>query len=278
MKISLDEMQQINKIQADIFRHFIDVCDKLNLTYYMVHGSLLGALRFKGFFPFDDDIDVAMPRRDYDRLISDGQKFLPKQLFIQSCETEEKFPLPFAKIRNSNTAFIQPLLKKCSVNMGIYIDVFPIDYFPENKGRQKKLKLKEKLLTYKINSKLVDKTNCGFKKRFFYFFISIFAGSLTKNIKKRADLYKKTGKSSEIIVVGAKDKEKGIPARWFKGSKTLWFEGIQVKCPACYDEYLTKIYGDYNSYDPSKKYKYSPDLVEISADVYSTTQSYKDLI
>ena len=84
-------MQQINRIQADIFRNFIDVCDKLNLTYYMVHGSLLGALRFKGFFPFDDDIDVAMPRRDYDRLISDGQNFYRNSYLYNHAKRKKNF-------------------------------------------------------------------------------------------------------------------------------------------------------------------------------------------
>lgn len=278
MKISLEEMTQINKIQLNIFRSFIDVCDKLNLTYYMVHGSLLGTLRYKGFFPFDDDIDVAMPRRDYDKFISEGQKFLPRHLFIQSYETEEQFPLAFAKIRNSDTAFIQPLLKKCSVNMGIYIDVFPIDYFPEKKSKQKWLQFKEKLLTYKINSKLVNKANCNFFKRLFYFFVSIFTVSISKNIKKRAELYKKIDKSSNVVIVGAKDKEKGIPAQWFEKCCVMDFEGVQVKCPAFYGQYLTKIYGDYTNYDPSKKYRDSSNLVEISAELFSTTQSYKDLI
>lgn len=276
MKVSLEEMNQINKIQLDIFRNFIDVCDRLNLTYYMVHGSLLGALRFKGFFPFDDDIDVAMPRQDFDILINEGHKWIQKPYFIQSCETEEKYPLPFAKIRNSETAFIQPLLKKCSVNMGIYIDVFPIDYFPENKRKQKSLKIKEKILTYKINSKLADNANYGVCKRICYFFISFFAGSLTKNIKKRADLYKKINRTSKVILVGAKDKEKGIPAKWFDKSYDMDFEGLKVKCPDDYDRYLTQIYGDYKNYDPSEKYKDSQNMVEISAKAYSTKQSYRE--
>ena len=220
----------------------------------------------------DDAVLFAKSRKAAERLLEWVTDFIEQKLFLKvNAEKTKILRIGDPEVQFLGFSFTSQVSKKRRERYPTY-RYFPVVH------RKKMLKLKEKLLTYKINSKLADKTNCGFKKRFLYFFISIFAGSLTKNIKKRADLYKKTGKSSEIIVVGAKDKEKGIPVRWFKGSKTLWFEGIQVKCPACYDEYLTKIYGDYNSYDPSKKYKYSSDLVEISADVYSTTQSYKDLI
>ena len=70
MNLTLEKMNSINKVQLDIFKTFVKVCEVLNLKYYMVHGSLLGAVRYNGFFPFDDDIDVAMPRRDYELLIS----------------------------------------------------------------------------------------------------------------------------------------------------------------------------------------------------------------
>ena len=137
MIITEQQMHDINMIQKEIFKSFINVCDQLRLKYYLVHGSLLGAVRCGGFFPFDDDIDVAMPRKDYDVFFSMGHALLRKGLFAQSVQSEPSYPLVFGKIRDSNTAFIQPVLKRVNVNKGIYIDVFPLDNYPSDSYSQR---------------------------------------------------------------------------------------------------------------------------------------------
>ena len=94
-------LEKAKHLQIDILKDFISLCRKLNLRYFVVHGTLLGALRYNGFFPMDDDIDVAMPREDYDLFIQKGQKYLPEDLFIQSVESEKEYPLAFSKIRKN---------------------------------------------------------------------------------------------------------------------------------------------------------------------------------
>ena len=154
MYLTLDEVQKMNAVQLEIFKEFVKVCKKLDLKYYMAHGSLLGTLRYEGFFPFDDDIDLLMPRKDYDRLLKEGQALLPSKYFVQSCKTEKEYPLAFAKIRDSETAFIQPVMENFNVNMGIYIDIFPLDYYPENKFTQKYLVFINKVYSLRINLKM----------------------------------------------------------------------------------------------------------------------------
>ena len=277
MKLNYDEMKQINETQLEIFKKFVEVCSYLNLKYFMIHGSLLGTLRYNGFFPFDDDIDVAMPRKDYDIFISNGQKLMPDNLFIQSCFTEKEFPLPFAKIRDSNTAFIQPILKNCNVNKGIYIDVFPIDLYPENKIRQIKLYLLDRIYTIRINANLHNIKDVSFYKTIIFKFAKLVFPSWRKAVEKRANLYCKDKKSNKIVITGGKLVDRGIPAEWLQNHRVEKFEKIDVSCPIKTEEYLKCIYGDYLNYNPSEKYMIG-ECVNVSAEKVSTTMSYKELL
>lgn len=277
MNISQEEMNDINKIQLDIFKDFVNVCEQLNLKYYAVHGTLLGALRCEGFFPFDDDIDVAMPRKDYDILIKEGQKLLKDNYFIQSNETEKEYPLTFAKIRDNNTAFIQPVLNNFNVNKGIYIDIFPIDNFPTNKLKQKIIVLKEKILSARVVKEMKVKDRSTLKK-LISSISTIFYPNINKATTKRSNLYKKEKFNGNCIVYGGKVSEKNIPFSLFGDGTTLKFEDLSISVPSNYKEYLKIIYGDYTTYSPSAKYMVGDNLVEISADIYDTKKSYKEYV
>lgn len=276
MYMTFEEVKEMNAIQLDIFKEFINACEKLGLHYYMIHGSLLGALRYNGFFPFDDDIDVAMPRRDYEILLKKGQQLLTDHLFIQSCITEDEYPLAFAKIRNSNTAFIQPVLNELDVNKGIYIDIFPLDYYPSSIWKQRYLRAKELVLSSRINNRMIYDEKQPLWKRIIRKVSIILCPSWKKAVIKRSGLYSHMPKSSKVITIGGKGKERGIPVKWFSGGRMLQFEGIDVRCPAELEEYLTCIYGDYKHFNPAGKYMNEDNCVNVSADIVSTTKSYKE--
>lgn len=107
------------------------VCKEHNLRYYIIAGTLLGAVRHKGFIPWDDDLDIAMPRSDYDKLIAHSTEWLPKQYELICTENDANYPLPFAKIQDAETTLIERMHMKYLG--GIYIDVFPLDGVPHNK-------------------------------------------------------------------------------------------------------------------------------------------------
>ena len=229
MKITKEEMDEINIIQLKIYEEFVNVCKILKLKYYLIHGSLLGAIRYRGFFPYDDDIDVAMPRKDYDTFISEGQKYLSPNLFIQSNRTERDYPLVFAKIRNNDTTFIQPILNKLDINKGIYIDVFPIDNYPNDDKIIKKLKVKERLYKLRLSSML--NTNNSIIKKSVITILSFVYPNKYKILESLNNLYKNIPYTGKIIIYGGKDKERGINYSLFSNGEFVKFEKINSSVP-----------------------------------------------
>ena len=132
------EQKRLKEIELAIFRAFIDVCDKLNLKYYLLAGTLLGAVRHQGFIPWDDDIDVGMPREDYEIFVEKGQALLPKEYFIQTFKTDPDYAANFAKIRNCGTTFLETSVRNCNINHGVFIDVFPLHVYSADKTAQKR--------------------------------------------------------------------------------------------------------------------------------------------
>lgn len=277
MNLTYDEICAMNKVQKEIFVEFIRVCKELGLTYYMVHGSLLGAIRYNDFFPYDDDIDVAMPRRDYDILIHKGKSLFKAPIFLQCCETEERYPLAFAKLRNSDTAFIQPVMKKFNVNQGIYIDIFPLDYYPDSKVKLFYLRVQERLYSARISNEMEFTEKQPAWKHVMRGVSKMICPSYQKAARRRAGLFANVPTSNRYITVGGKLKERGIPVKWFGEGYQCSFSGLTVNCPLKYKAYLSQIYGDYTNYNPAEKYMNSDKTVQVSADKFSTTTSYLNI-
>lgn len=265
MNLTLEQIKQLNAIQLDIFKEFIDICSKLNLTYFMIHGSLLGTVMHEGFFPFDDDIDIAMPREDYKKLEKYANELLPEHIFFQTCVTDQEYPLIFGKMRDKRTQFIQPALKNFNVEKGIYIDVFPIDYYPNNKQKQMILDFADKIYKLRIGQKIYKGTKQNIFKKTIREIMCVFCPSWKTAVKKRSLLYANFKKSDKLIIVGGKQHEKGIPCEWFETSQHLSFEDVDVLCPKLISDYLTCIYGDYQNFNPAKEYMNKDGTVTVSA-------------
>ena len=127
-------MTELQKIEFDILKECIKIIEKHNLQYFLVCGSALGAVKYQGFIPWDDDIDLALPREDYNRFLEYAVKELPEHLFLQNYKTDKYFPLFGSKVRNKNTTYIECPHQKIKMNQGVFIDVFPLDGCPEDSG------------------------------------------------------------------------------------------------------------------------------------------------
>lgn len=138
------EIRPLQLRLLEILTEFHKVCERQGLRYYLVDGSLIGAVRHKGFIPWDDDMDIAMPRPDYERLIKHCKEWLPQRYEFICFENDNKYPLHFGKIQDTQSTLIErPHLFYLG---GVYVDVFPIDGAPENKICQKLFYIKYKYL------------------------------------------------------------------------------------------------------------------------------------
>lgn len=118
--------KKIWAIELDLYMQIERVCRKYNLTYFLIFGSLLGCIRHSGFIPWDDDLDIAMPRKDYDIFTSLADEF-ENPYFLQTPQTEKNSGFSVAKLRNSNTSAIAEPFKHQRMNHGIFVDIVPID-------------------------------------------------------------------------------------------------------------------------------------------------------
>lgn len=276
MNLSIDEIAEINQVQLNIFKSFVDVCDKLKLRYFMAHGSLLGAVRFKGFFPGDDDIDVLMFRKDYEILLGKGQFFLPSYYFIQSNKSEKEYPLAMAKIRDSRTTYIQDNIRDLNINKGVYIDIFPLDYEPESKIKKKIFLVAKCLLGLRISSLINSKRS--FKVRLASFFTKLLCPSFRIAVILREKLFKSITCGNYLTVYSGKSSERMLPFSWFKENAFLEFENLNVSAPCCYKEYLNRIYKDYLTYSPVDALKVGENQIKMNASKIDLHKSYQDFI
>jgi lipopolysaccharide cholinephosphotransferase len=271
MYVTQDELKKINGVQIEILREVVSVCNKLNIKFYMVHGRLLGTIRHRGFVPFDNDIDIAMRRCDYEYFLKEAPKIISKNYFIQSIYSEENYPLPFAKVRDIRTTYICESVKNINMNHGVYIDIFPID---NSSAKISKInRLKEKLLNSRISSSSLYLPKRTFKQKLKNSIAYIFCQSVKHAIRKREYFYKAFPESDYIRITGGKPSERAIQKEWFDEAEESLFEGIHVYIPKEYDKYLRCIYGDYEKRTLVEG-KMAGNKVKLNACVVDLEKSY----
>ncbi|MDE7167419.1 MAG: LicD family protein [Clostridia bacterium] len=253
-------LEQLKELEVELLTAVDEICNKENFRYSLGGGTLLGAVRHKGFIPWDDDIDVMMPRPDYDAFISYClNNDVPFK--IRSFETDKSYVDTSAKLYNPNTVLQDDNIVGGS-SIGVNIDVFPIDGLGDTYKAAKKAfnstRFKRNLLVAAQWKKFFkSKTHAWYYEpfRFAFFVLSRFVNKarLFKKIQKK---YKKIDFNSVNFAgaVGGSYREKEILP------KTIWteyidlpFEGRSFKAIADYDTYMSSIYGDYMKLPPEEK-------------------------
>ena len=272
-------VKRLREVELDLLKHFIEICNNNNLTYYALGGTVLGAIRHNGFIPWDDDIDVGMPRKDYEKFAKIASKQLPSNIFFQTRKTDPEYYLNFGKLRNSNTTFVETAVKSRNINHGIFIDIFPLEYYPEKKKDQIIVDIKNLMMRFRFKNEL-DKSissRVPIIKKTVNFILSKFMvcvfPSLNSAYNYRNRLYMSTKKSSIWANYGGSwGKKEIMPARWYGKGVKKEFEGLSITVPEKYDLWLRHMYGDYMILPPVEK-RISHHYTEI----INTEKSYKEL-
>lgn len=135
-KYTGNELATLHKVLHEILEEIIRVCEKHDISYFMIGGSAIGVFFYNDIIPFDDDIDIGMTRDNYERFLEKAPHELSKGYFLQWVGTDRHTPYYFAKVRKDNTLFIEESIRNIQMHHGIFVDIFPLDKVPDNKTLQ----------------------------------------------------------------------------------------------------------------------------------------------
>lgn len=249
-------MNDIQKVVFDMFEHFVRVCKILDLSFFVINGSALGAEKYGGFIPWDDDMDIGMPRDDYEIFLSEAQKLMPEEIFVQNYRTDKNFPFMYTKLRNSNTTFVETSVRKIDMNHGIYLDIFPLDGCDDDYEKSKYKAFKIKVLHWLHFCALDDRSSLKIRIRNSIFRFLGFHRRTAKYLRMLDGIFSNTDKNTKYLCNFNDRQGKGRVLRdWYGNGSMAMFEGIDVRIPEKFDDYLTEKYGDWRSDLPEDKQK-----------------------
>ncbi len=245
------ERKKIWAVLLDLLIKFDSVCKKHHLTYCFTDGSLLGAVRHKGFIPWDDDLDVSMPRADYEKLQTLGDEF-GDPYFLQTPYTDKGYFYSFVKIRNKNTTGLSKAFMYQGFNDGLFLDVFPLDEVDSEQGEMVYNKLRELVIS---NSAYMKLSNPNYSESEMEKIKQLASDNPLKTydeITKLTTMFNGSGSRyiSHWVSTIAPFKKRLWPKEDFENVVMMEFEGLKVPAPCGWDNYLKIVYGDYLNLPP----------------------------
>jgi len=251
----------LHKEQLEMALEVKRICEKNNIKYTMIAGTLLGAVRHQGFIPWDDDLDIGMLRRDYERFLKVARKELDRQYFLQTWDTDRNFVLPFAKIRKNGTKLVEQNSADVKMHQGIYIDIFAFDNLPRRPFDQKK----QNWITWLLKRILLAKKGYtpwekGELTKIFFYKTAFILGKFIPDALLKSVLYKQMTKyngseASWVVNFGGSYGywKESIKKEWLENLVNLKFEEFELPGPKDYNDYLSYLYGDYMTPPPKSE-------------------------
>ncbi len=280
-----DILEELHEIELGALKTFVKLCNTYGLRYYAIGGTLLGAVRHKGFIPWDDDVDVAMPRKDYDRLIElvqsgEAQEILGEDYRIESWQTDKDFKSYFAKMCATKIEIQEQVLEDTTTRKGYLIDILPLDGTPDGEIARtvyyaKAMGLRFLCGTANVNtgirtsrSKWEQVVLRVVRALQLYRFIDV------RKVYQSMDrlFMAQDAERAEYAgtLTGAYKTREIVPREYFGESYdeySLWeFEGMLLRGPKRCDEYLTHMFGEYHKLPPQEERKvhYKPCIKHIT--------------
>lgn len=248
-----EQLEKAKKIMIEILTEVDRICVKYGIQYYLSDGTLLGAIRHGGFIPWDDDLDISMLRKDYNKFLEVAEKELDKSYFLQTSKTDKYYDIDHipTKIRHNGSLFIEEYGKK--YNQGVYIDIFPMDNVPNSKFKfdlQSKISalIMKSSMRMRVKEKKLPLKN-EINHLFYRFILFIFKGKRRDALNKW--LINLGDENSKEVVYGVDtcwnvtfNKKDIFPLQRIK------FEDGYFLAPSNPEAILEKLYGDYMKLPP----------------------------
>lgn len=243
------EMKRVWAIQLEMVKYLIDICKKNHLKIWAEGGTLLGAVREHGYIPWDDDIDMLMPREDYDKLVSISKNEFKDPFFFQCAYTDRQYYRGHAQLRYNGTSMILPGDIFQKFHQGIFIDIFVYDAIPENSDQEWEAKLRRAdEISYKLYDASYSLILCKRPITVIRKKLSIAFGRGLKLFREYEDLFRPySWQAHKRIACPCFNRHifntSTQEIEWYRSTIYLPFEDIQIPAPVDYHLVLTTQYG-----------------------------------
>lgn len=262
------DLKKIQNLELDILKEFIIFCDKHKLTYFLIAGSALGAVRHKGFIPWDDDLDIGMPRKDYEKFLTIAETELTDKYYIINAEKYDTYPLLTTQLALKGTRFVVENFKTLNIPFGIYLDIFPFDNMCDNNNKAVRHARKTWFWGKVQVLSCIPKPYVSFKgfQRSCIWTITTAVYYLMKLLHIHPNKLYKKAKRLSVQFNGQNNKRINffcdtnclsniIKLKELYPLKKGMFEGVEVNLPNKVEAHLTRLYGDYMVMPPAEKRK-----------------------
>ncbi len=268
-KIGNYDMKLIQNVLLEILLEIDRVCKIYGIHYSLCYGTLLGAVRHKGFIPWDDDLDIAMLRPEYDKFTKVCQSAFKKRFFLVDASTEEAYPYDFAKVVKEQTVYLERGAEYKNIHKGIYVDIFPLDNVKQStiKIQHYAFSFFRRARWYAIDKAAMPKDVWkASRTREVAWFTAPLAMLGNRRLHKILETIMRVYNRRETELVYKIFHPSMSPPykrEWFEKTIDLEFEGYRFPCCAGYEIFLQNTYGNYLEYPPKEWQKPSHDIVEV---------------
>ena len=270
----MENIDKLHLVDLAIVKEVISICNQHNLLYYAIGGTMLGAIRHKGFIPWDDDIDLGMPRKDYETFLKIAPTALSKKLKLVNFRTDLDYHYYITRVLDSTTKVVETRYEHEGVSTHASIDIFPLDGSPNNIVFRKfyyfrvlahrammalhykngidpdrKRKIWEKVLLEVMKRLPTDKMFNAYHQK-----------EIIDNLLKKYNMWE-----SQISgnIMGAYRTVEMVPTNWYGKDAFYQFEDIELRGIKEYDKYLTHMYGNYMQLPPKESRKVHFKILDV---------------